>query len=135
MYMLDSDTCINCMRGKNLEVFNRIISLTPANFKIPAIVLAELWFGVAHSSSKEANASILEVFLHDFSIAPFDERCAKTYSKIREHLSKKGMLIGPNDMLIAATAIANDATLVSCNIREFSRVPNLSIESWSVEGL
>ena len=135
MYMLDSDVCINCMRGKNKEVFERIISLTPANFKIPSIVLAELWFGVEHSNSKEANSSVLEVFLHDFSIAPFDERCAKAYSKIREHLQTSGKLIGPNDMLIAATAIANDATLVSNNIREYSRVPNLQVESWSVEKL
>ena len=135
MYMLDSDTCINCMRGKDKEVLNRIVSLTPANFKIPAIVLAELWFGVAHSTSKEANASILEVFLYDFEIAPFDEQCAKAYSKIREHLTTRGMLIGPNDMLIAATALANDATLVTNNVREFSRVPELKVERWSVEQL
>ena len=133
MYMLDSDVCINCMRGKDREVFNRIIELTPANFKISSIVLAELWYGVEHSNSREANASVLEIFLHDLQIAPFDETCARAYSKIREHLSTKGMLIGPNDMLIAASAIANDATLVSNNIREFSRVPCLKVESWSVE--
>lgn len=133
MYMLDSDVCINCMRGKDREVFNRIIELTPANFKISSIVLAELWYGVEHSNSREANASILEIFLHDFQIAPFDETCAKVYSKIREHLPAKGMLIGPNDMLIAASAIANDATLVSNNIREYSCVPVLKVESWSVE--
>ena len=133
MYMLDSDVCINCMRGKDKDVFNKIISLTPANFKISSIVLAELWFGVEHSNSKEANASILEIFLHDFNIAPFDEACAKAYSKIRKELTSKGMLIGPNDMLIAASAIANDAVLVSNNIREFSRVSGLKVESWSVK--
>lgn len=132
MYVLDSDVCINCMRGKDKDVFNRIIALTPANFKIPSIVLAELWFGVEHSGSRDANACVLEVFLHDFDIAPFDERCAHEYSKIRKSLTAAGKLIGPNDMLIAATALANDATLVSNNIREFSRVPNLRVESWSV---
>ena len=103
------------------------------SFKISAIVLAELWFGVEHSNAKEANATILEIFLNDFEIAPFDVACAKAYSKIRENLSSKGKLIGPNDMLIAATAIANDATLISNNIREYSRVPALKVESWSVE--
>ena len=121
------------MRGKDRDVFNRIISLTPANFKISAIVLAELWFGVEHSNVKEANATILEIFLNDFEIAPFDANCAKAYSKIREDLSSKEKLIGPNDMLIAATAIANDAILISNNIREYARVPSLKLESWSVE--
>ncbi len=46
MYMLDSDVCINCMRGADKHAFQKIISLTPANFKIPSIVLAELWYGV-----------------------------------------------------------------------------------------
>ena len=128
--MLDSDVCINCMHGKNKYAFNKITSFTSANFKIPAIVLAELWFGVEHSSSRDANACVLEVFLHDFAIAPFDESCAKAYSKIRQELSSQGMLIGPNDMLIAATAIANDATLISNNVREFSRIKALKVESW-----
>ena len=132
MYMLDSCVCIDCMRGKDREVFNKIISLTPANFKIPAIVLAELWFGVEHSNSKEANACILEVFLHDFDIAPFDSNCARAYSKIRQDLTARGKLIGPNDMMIAASAIANDATLITNNVKEFSRVPNLNVESWGV---
>ena len=133
--MLDSDVCINCMRGKDAQIFRRIISLTPANFKISSIVLAELWFGVEHSKFKVKNACILETFLHDFEIAPFEEKCAREYSKIREYLSAQGKLIGPNDMLIAACAIANNSTLVTNNTREYSRVPNLSVESWSVENI
>lgn len=73
----------------------------------------------------------IEVFLHDFEIAPFDEACASAYSKIHEALSARGTLIDQNCMLIAASAIANNATLVSNNTREYLRVPGLSVETWS----
>lgn len=63
-------------------------------------------------------------------VVPFTEKEAEIYGKIREELTKKGKLIGPNDMLIAATALANGAVLVTHNTDEFSRVPELKLEDW-----
>lgn len=69
-------------------------------------------------------------FIAPYKIIPFAEKEAEIYGKIREELSKKGKLIGPNDMLIAATALANGAVLVTHNTDEFSRVPELKLEDW-----
>ena len=69
-------------------------------------------------------------FLSPFKIAPFDSRCAEHYGRIRATLASKGKTIVPNDLLIAATALANGAVLVTRNAREFQRVPGLTVEVW-----
>ena len=69
-------------------------------------------------------------FLSPFKIAPFDSRCAEHYGRIRATLASRGKTIGPNDLLIAATALANGAVLVTRNAREFQRVPGLTVEVW-----
>jgi tRNA(fMet)-specific endonuclease VapC len=61
---------------------------------------------------------------------PFDDRAAEVYGRIRAHLTATGMAIGPNDLMIAAIALANGLTLVTHNTAEFSRVPGLTIEDW-----
>jgi tRNA(fMet)-specific endonuclease VapC len=63
---------------------------------------------------------------------PFDDRCAETYGRIRARLAEMGSLIGPNDLPIAAIAAAHGATLVTHNVREFSRVDGLVYEDWEV---
>ena len=60
----------------------------------------------------------------------FTAQCAHAYGKIRSQLKRGRKLIGPNDMLIAATAMANQATLVSNNRKEFARIQGLELESW-----
>ena len=65
-----------------------------------------------------------------FEIIPFDETCAAHYAKIRADLEQKGRTIGSNDYLIAATALAHGAVLVTNNVDEFKRVPGLSLECW-----
>ena len=61
---------------------------------------------------------------------PFDDRAADEYGRIRAHLAGLGMLIGPNDLLIASIALANGLILVTHNTAEFSRVPGLKLEDW-----
>ena len=127
MYFLDSDTCIEIMRGKLPYAFEFMKASTPDAFAIPAIVEAELRYGARNSSNPEEGAFLLERFLE-----PFDGRCAEAYGVIRHALKCKGQMIGPNDLLIAATALAHGATLVTNNVREFVRVEGLSLESWAV---
>ncbi len=74
----------------------------------------------------------MEFFGSRFPSLPFDDRVARRYGKIRARLAKQGRLIGPNDLMIAAIAIANELTLVTHNTGEFSRVKNLRIEDWEL---
>ncbi|MBP5158312.1 MAG: PIN domain-containing protein [Treponema sp.] len=69
--------------------------------------------------------------MRDFEIVPFSGKEAEAYGLIRQQLSADGTPIGGNDMLIAATALANDATVVTHNVKEFSKVKGLRIEDWT----
>ena len=71
-----------------------------------------------------------EVLFETLGSLPFDDRSAVEYGVIRKRLESQGQVIGPNDMLIAAISLANDLTLVTHNVGEFSRVPGLRIEDW-----
>lgn len=132
MYYLDSDVCINLMRGKMPEAYELMRNSDPALFAVPAIVEAELRTGAAKSDHPDKNLMVLERFLSPLSRVPFDSSCAIAYGSIRSFLEQSGNKIGPNDLLIAATAQANNAVLVTGNAREFSRIPTLQIESWKV---
>ncbi len=70
------------------------------------------------------------MFLDQFVSLPFDDKAALVYGQIRAQLAAQGTPIGPNDLMIAAIAIANGVTLVTRNTREFARVTDLRIEDW-----
>jgi len=97
---------------------------------VSSIVLAELEFGVAKSAYPDRNLESLQKFLVAFEILDFDSKAAACYGKIRTDLQREGKLIGPLDMLIAAHAQSAGLTLVTNNTREFSRIPELSMENW-----
>lgn len=118
------------MRGKLPTGYQVLKSSNPRLFGIPAVVEAELRTGAQKSSKPKTNRLLLESFLAPFQLAPFDSRCAIEYAKLRAYLEKRGQKIGPNDMLIAATALAYGAVLVTGNTREFERIPGLDLESW-----
>ena len=63
-------------------------------------------------------------------VVGFGSNCARAYGRIRAELERRGAKIGPNDLIIASTAVANGATLITANVREFMRVPGLSVENW-----
>jgi tRNA(fMet)-specific endonuclease VapC len=69
---------------------------------------------------------------HHYISLPFDDPAAEEYARVRAHLANQGTPIGPNDLIIAATALANQLTLVTHNTAEFSRVPGLTLEDWQV---
>ncbi|WP_165054210.1 MULTISPECIES: type II toxin-antitoxin system VapC family toxin [unclassified Adlercreutzia] len=130
MYFLDSCTCIDLMRGKLPHTYDLMRANSPKLFAIPAIVEAELRVGAEKSAHPRENRLLLERFLAPYAIVPFDSTCAAAYGRIRANLESRGLSIGGNDMLIAATAITHEAVLVTGNVREFQRVPRLSIECW-----
>ena len=98
---------------------------------ISTIVVFELWFGVARSQRYEDNAALLRAYLARIQVHPFSEDDALTAGEIRATLKRSGTPIGPYDLLIAAHAVRLGATMVTGNVREFSRVPGLKWEDWS----
>jgi tRNA(fMet)-specific endonuclease VapC len=132
MYLLDTNVCIQLLTGRSLSVQKRFFSYQPSEIKICSIVKAELEYGARHSQKITANLALLEQFCEPLESLSFDDRCAHYYGLIREELTQKGQLIGGNDMLIAATTLANQYILVTHNIKEFSRISNLLFEDWEI---
>ena len=135
MYYQDSCVCIDFMRGKTPKLYELFQQCDPARFAIPAIVLAELETGMSKSKHPQQMQRVLHGFLKPFAIVPFDEACASELGRLRARLEGSGTVIGAYDMLIAAMARANNATLVTNNVREFLRVPELELETWQVVSL
>lgn len=103
-------------------------------FKISTITIAELYYGVAKSEWKKKNEEALIQFLAPFEFISFSDTDAIAYGEIRAKLERKGQVIGPYDLQIAAQAITRKATLVTNNSREFQRVPGLVCENWVRSG-
>ena len=132
-YMLDTNIIAYAINKRPEAVLARWTAHDPEEFCISAITLAELEFGVCKSSRPEQNRLALFAFLARIPVLPFDADAAREYGNIRHELSKRGNLIGANDLLIAAHARALGLTLVTNNEREFSRVDRLTIENWAAE--
>lgn len=130
-YMLDTNICIYAMKKKPEQVLKRLKETLYNGVCISSITLAELEYGMKHSSNPEKNARALLRFLVPFSILPFDPAAAAEYGEIRAHLQRQGTPIGPLDMLIAGHARSEGLILVTNNVKEFERVPGLIIENWA----
>lgn len=132
MYLLDTNVCINFLNGSSKNVIQHFRSRSPSQIAVCSIVKAELFFGARNSQRMDANLQILKMFFSPLQSLPFDDHCADEYGLIRADLTIQGLLIGPNDMLIAAIARAYDAILVTHNTREFSRINGLRLEDWEI---
>ncbi len=132
MLLLDTCVCIEFLRGSMPGVLKALRSHDPREIMVPAVVEAELRLGALKSAKPQENLLKTELFLDPFERATFDSRCAEEYASIRAEFETRGKTIGPNDLMIAATAKAHGATLVTNNVREFERVPGLKVESWAL---
>ena len=132
-YLLDTNACIRILNGSSRRVIERLERLDPVDIAMSAVVRAELVLGARKSSHVAENLRLVEAFFEPFVCLPFDSRTADVYGTIRADLEREGRPIGPNDLLIAATAIAHSLTLVTHNMSEFGRVPGLAVEDWEAE--
>jgi tRNA(fMet)-specific endonuclease VapC len=89
-------------------------------------------YGAYRSSQAAENLRLLNRFFEPFISLPFEDACCDAYGRIRSDLARSGTFIGPNDLLIAAIAVANNLTLITANQNEFSRVSGLSIDNWEI---
>ena len=129
MILLDTNTCIYIINNRPPEVLEYFRSYKAGEVGISSIAASELAYGVAKSGSMK-NRKALNMFLAPLQILPFDSECLWFYAEIRASLEKNGLSIGPMDTLIAAQALSIDGTLVTNNLKEFSRVPKLKLENW-----
>lgn len=132
-YLLDTNICIYIIKKKPEHVKNRFSSLHIGDVAISTITQSELQYGVEKSSNPEKNQAALDQFLLPLTILEYDQAAAKEYGKIRRVLEKQGQPIGPLDMLIAAHARSLNLIVITNNVREFSKVPDLHLENWVEE--
>ena len=128
MYVLDTNTLIYFFKGIG-NVAENLLSVSPREIGIPSIVLFELEYGIAKSTSPRKRIKQLEELSSLINVLPFSDKEAKSSAIIRSQLERKGTPIGPYDVLIAGTALSNQAVLVTNNTKEFKRVPKLKIEN------
>jgi tRNA(fMet)-specific endonuclease VapC len=129
-FLLDSNTCIRYLNQRSQTVIDRLTETDDDNIFVCSVVKAELFYGAARSHNPVKSREKQVAFFARYQSLPFDDRAADHYAVIRSFLARDGVPIGPNDLMIAAIALAHDLTLVTHNSSEFSRVPNLRTEDW-----
>lgn len=129
MFLLDTNTVIYFFKGKG-QVRMHLGSTRPADVAMSAVSLYEIEVGIAKSAQPTKRRKQLDTFLAVVSVLPFDRSVARAAAEVRSDLERRGAPIGPLDNLIAGTALAHRATLVTRNTQEFSRVRELSIVDW-----
>jgi tRNA(fMet)-specific endonuclease VapC len=131
-YLLDTNILSDLEknpRGSVARVLAEREALPDTNLQTSIIVACEVRFGVQKKDSRVL-AERMEQILGRIKILPLETGVDEAYARVRTSLERKGEVIGANDMLIAAHAMAVDAVLVTDNVREFSRVDGLKVENW-----
>lgn len=129
MYLLDRDSLVYFFKGEGNISYN-LFSQEPQNIFVPSLVVYELEIGIAKASKPSKRVKQFEQLLEHIEVLDFTQKEAKESAKIKTNLEKLGTPIGSLDTLIAGCAIANNLTLVTRNLKEFKRVPNLKLENW-----
>lgn len=133
MYMLDTNICIYVLKKHSNKLRHKFKAIK--DICISSVTYGELCFGIENGNNnlKEERWRQLDIFTQRLLIEPWDENAGRHYGSIRAQLKKEGTPIGNNDLLIAAHARSINAVLVTNNVREFNRVPNLTVENWVSE--
>jgi tRNA(fMet)-specific endonuclease VapC len=127
--LLDSNIVVHCLKGIE-PVVSRFRSANPSEIAIPSVVAYELEYGTLRISSPQRR-KVLSLMLANLKEIPFDREAARESARIRVDLERRGLVIGPLDLLIAGTAASRGATLATNNTREFSRIKGLRLEDWT----
>ena len=131
-YLLDTNVCVNAIHQRVPKLNLRFIRIPARDKAICSIVRFELFYGAYKSQRRSTSLPVIENFLASYPSLDFDENAARICGELRADLESKGTPIGAYDMQIAAVALAHKLILVTHNTREFSRVPNLTLEDWEI---
>ena len=126
--MLDTDSVSFALRGEG-QVGARILEHRPSELCVSSITVAELRYGASRRNSAKLH-QLIDTFTSNVVVVPFDEECAAHFGHLASELSARGAPIGEFDALIAAHAITLEVTLVTNNIKHFSRVRGLNVINW-----
>jgi tRNA(fMet)-specific endonuclease VapC len=129
-YLLDTNICIYLIKKRPPEVLDRFRQHSPQDVAISIITLFELEYGAEKSQYRQRSKDALTKFLLPLNLINLDRSSALESAIIRAQLEKKGMPIGPYDLLIAGLARSQDMILVSNNIKEFEKIAGLHLENW-----
>ena len=130
-YYLDTNIIIYALKGTYNKIIQKFTEVPPTSIVIPDVVIAEIEYGARKSFDYNKTISLYRKFTDFFEKAPFNSDAAESYGIIRADLEKHGTPIGGNDMLIAATVMADDGILVTHNTKEFTKISGLRIEDWT----
>ena len=128
-FLPDTNVWISLLKSPGGKLESRIRSQLVSEVFLCAVVKAELWHGAEKYGNRERRVRALGILFAPFTSLPFDDAAAGHYGDIRHQLELKGVIIGPNDLKIAAIARNHGLTLVSAD-PEFARVPGLRVEDW-----
>jgi len=129
MLALDTNTLIYFFKGMG-KVAERLLATPPSEIAVPTVCVYEIEFGIARSDSPARRRQQFDELLDVVTVLPFDQPAAAKAAELRATLEGAGQPIGPLDTLIAGTVLAHNATLVTHNVSEFSRVPELTVVDW-----
>ncbi|MBC8075110.1 MAG: PIN domain-containing protein [Chloroflexales bacterium] len=130
-YLLDTDTCVAWLRGRPF-VQQRLTAAGPAALAIAVVTLAELRYGAACSARPTDNHQAIDAFLTGVAVIGLDPTAARIFGEVKAGLRSQGLLLEDADLLVAATALAAQLTLVTNNTQHFGRIPGLTLENWLV---
>jgi len=130
-FLLDTDTCSYVIKRSSEKLLKKLARVAIEDVAISVVTEAELFYGVELSPRRQSDEAAVRAFLRHVSVLDFTSQAASHYAQIRADLKRLGMMIGANDLFIAAHARALGLTLVSNNTREFKRVPDLKLENWA----
>jgi tRNA(fMet)-specific endonuclease VapC len=129
MFVLDTNTAIYFFKGQG-DVAHHLLAQPPSAIFLPTVVIYELEVGIAKSTDPQKRRQQLKTLIDAVTVLPFGIQEARIAGRTRAELEQKGTPIGRYDILIAATALARGATLVTHNTREFNRVAGLQLQDW-----
>ena len=130
-YLLDTNVLSDLIRNPGGSAARRLAVVGEATVCTSIVVACELRYGAVRKGSPQLSERV-ETVLESLEVLPLDKESDRRYAEVRSQLERLGMPIGPNDLLIAAHTLALDLILVTDNVKEFSRVPGLSVENWLV---
>jgi tRNA(fMet)-specific endonuclease VapC len=130
MYLLDTNICIYVINSRSQKIVDTFKSFSAGEIVLSVVTLAELEYGASKSMHRARNRLMLIGFASPFKILPFDTRDAEVFGILRAQLERAGRPIGPYDLQIAAQAVSRNCVLVTNNVKEFERIPGLTIENW-----
>lgn len=128
-FLLDTNMLSDLVRNPGGPVAKRISQVGEDTVCTSIVAAAELRYGAEKSGSDRLTDRV-ELLLSAIEILAFEVPADHHYARLRNHLTRKGTPIGPNDLLIAAHALSEELTIVTANTREFTRVPGLALEDW-----